>query len=55
MPTKKKRDMSFRAMCCVCREPIGHVIPWTSVTVTGDVIRWHPGCHSALIEQEQAS
>jgi hypothetical protein len=52
MPTIKKRDNTPRAACCVCGNPIGHVIPWTEVTVTGDLMRWHPACLQVMKRRE---
>jgi len=47
MPSIVKRDETERRSCCVCRQPIGPVIPWTSVTDTGLLLRWHPACDKA--------
>lgn len=52
MPSIIKRDETARRSCCVCRQPIGAVIPWTAVTATGDLIRWHPQCDKTKDEAD---
>lgn len=52
MPSKKKRNQTPRWTCCVCGKPMGQVIPWTGVTITGELIRWHPVCHQTMKQRE---
>jgi hypothetical protein len=46
-PTPRNRDTDRRRdlRCCICRKRISvDIVPWTEVTLTGDIRSWHPGC-----------
>lgn len=38
-------DRRRELRCCICRKRISvDIVPWTEVTLTGDVRSWHPAC-----------